>query len=237
MGSETKPAQCCCRLFRRREILLPTWQGWLALLLIALVLGWLFSRFAYSFFALTERVPARILVVEGWIPDYAFQLAVKEVQQGKIDRVYVTGIPLDYGAPLSAYRTYAEVGAAILVGMGLDTNQVVAVPAQRVKQDRTYMSAVYLARYFQEQQVPENAFNIISMGAHARRSRMLFRKAFGDGFEIGVISVPYLDFDPKRWYTTSAGVRGVISEVLAYGYARLLFWPKPESSLVEASAN
>jgi hypothetical protein len=33
------------------------------------------------------------------------------------------------------------------------------------------------------------------------------------------------EFDPDHWWKTSAGVRGVIGEGLAYLYARLLFHP------------
>lgn len=219
------------RFFRRRELLLPTWRVWVLILMLMIFITWACGRLGYSFFAMTRRVPARVLAVEGWVPDYALQFVADEIKQGRVDNVFVTGGPLEYGAPLSEYGTYAEVGTAVLLRNGLSTNQVEAVPSEWVKQDRTYTSAVYLARYFKEHAVKERAFNVVSMGAHARRSRMLFEKAFGKNVEIGVISIPYVDFDPKRWYTTSAGVRLLISEMLAYVYARALFWPEPEAAL------
>lgn len=215
------------RLWRRRELIVPTWRGWCGLGILCWLMAVLAVRWTYPFFAVTDRVPARVLVVEGWAPDYAMAIAARECQSGAVDRVYVTGVPLDQGAPLSEYRTYAGIGAAVLLRLGLSTNQVRAVPAERVRQDRTYTSAVFLARFLEAEGERVDAFNVLSMGAHARRSRLLFQKAFGKQVKVGVISVPVEDFDPDRWYASSAGVRGVISELLAYGYARFLFWPKP----------
>jgi len=43
--------------------------------------------------------------------------------------------------------------------------------------------------------------------------------------EIGVIAVPDRDYDAKRWWSSSEGVRDVIDELVAYVYARLIFRP------------
>ena len=65
--------------------------------------------------------------------------------------------------------------------------------------------------------------NVVTEGPHARRSRLLFEKAFGKDVQVGVMSIPSPNYDHKHWWRTSEGVRTMISEVLAYGYARLLF--------------
>lgn len=215
------------RFFRRRTVWLPTWQGWLVVLLLVAGAGLAATLLAYPFFAVNDRASSRIMVVEGWVPDYAMQQVVEVYKKGDLDKVYVTGVPLDYGAPLSEQGTYAEVGAEVLIKLGLPKEVVQAVPAPRVRQDRTYASAVSLARYLREAGIQVRSFNLVSMGPHARRSRLLFQKAFGPGVAIGVVSVPHADFDPARWYVSSAGVRSVINEAIAYAYARLLFWPRP----------
>jgi hypothetical protein len=63
------------------------------------------------------------------------------------------------------------------------------------------------------------------MGPHARRSRLIFQKAFRDEVGVGVISVPDDEYDQGHWWTTSAGVRTVLGEVIAYLYARFFFHP------------
>ena len=62
------------------------------------------------------------------------------------------------------------------------------------------------------------------MGAHARRSRLLFAHALGDGFDVGVIPIVDRRFDPAHWWRSSAGVRVTIDETIAYAYARCAVW-------------
>src|ERR1051325_7646137 len=41
-------------LFRRRQMILPTWRGWLVILVMALICGFFIVRNAYSFLATNE---------------------------------------------------------------------------------------------------------------------------------------------------------------------------------------
>ena len=177
------------------------------------------------FLAVTDKLPGGVLVVEGWAPDYALQAASEEFKQNHYEKIYVTGGPIDRGARFSEYRTDAELGAAILVKLGLSTNAVQAVPAPRVRQDRTYTSAVSLKNWWREHHLSPATVNILTVGPHARRSRLLFEKALGKGVAVGVISIEDDEFEMAHWWRSSAGVRTVIGEALAYGYARLLFYP------------
>jgi hypothetical protein len=179
----------------------------------------------YSFLALTAPVSRGVLVVEGWAPDYAMDAAISEFKRNHYDKVYVTGGPLDWGSPLYAYKTYAEGGAATLVKMGLDSNVVQAVPAPGVRQDRTYTSAVILKGWWRDHGLSSVEVHLMTVGPHARRSRLLFCKALGKGFAVGVTAIPTREYDPQHWWRSSAGVRSVSDEALAYLYARLLFKP------------
>jgi hypothetical protein len=60
---------------------------------------------------------------------------------------------------------------------------------------------------------------------HARRSRLLFQKAFGPGIEVGVIAIRDREYNPRVWWRYSEGVKEVLSEGAAYLYARFLFYP------------
>ena len=70
------------------------------------------------------------------------------------------------------------------------------------------------------------SINVLTEDVHARRTRLLFRKAFGHEITIGIIAVPDPDYDSRRWWRYSAGVRDVFSETAAYLYARFLFHPR-----------
>jgi hypothetical protein len=67
--------------------------------------------------------------------------------------------------------------------------------------------------------------DIVSIGPHARRSRLLYQKALGDKVKVGVIAIEDKRFDPDHWWQSSVGVRSVMGETIAYLYARFFFWP------------
>src|SRR5580704_3200663 len=202
--TERKPGR---GFLQRRECLIPTWRGWLVLLFAVAALVVFSIRGAYSFLAVNDPVDNGALVVEGWLPDYAFQEAIKEFKKGHYSQIFVTGGPLENGAPLSEYRTFAELGAATLMRLGLNTNVVQAVPAPRVKLDRTYASAVALKSWLDSHEVAETNFDIISLGPHSRRSCLLFEKALGKNYKVGVIAIGNQEYDTNRWWESSSGVR------------------------------
>lgn len=210
-------------LLCRRELVVPTRRGWLVVLLATIVLGVVLIRSIQPFLAVTERAGGGLLVAEGWLADYALQAAVHEFKRGDYDNLCVTGIPLEKGAPLSEYHTYAELGAAVLGKLGLPTNVVHAVPAPDVRQDRTFASAVALKEWFTARGMRPKSFTVVSVGAHARRTRLLYQKAFGADVQIGIIAVPDRDYEADRWWVSSSGVRDVVDETVAYLYARLVF--------------
>ena len=214
-------------LVRRRQCWFPTCRGWLAILLILTTLIMVGVHQIHRFLAVNKPLPGGLLVVEGWAPDYAMAAAKEEFQRNHYDKLYVTGGPLQSGAPLSEYKNYAELGAAVLFKLGLSTNEVQAVPAEAVRQDRTYAAAASLAKWLRERGIPAAKVHLISEGPHARRSWLMCRKAFGQGVAVGVTAIPIRDYDQAHWWRSSAGVRGVVDETVAYVYA-LLFFRAPD---------
>jgi hypothetical protein len=218
----------CCGLLRRRECLVPTWRGWALLIAGGTLLAIVVLLTAYPFLAANDPQSGGALVLEGWAPDYAIEAAIAELHEHHYDKLYVTGGPLEKGAPLSEYKTYAEFTAATLLKLGLSTNEVQAVPAELVRRDRTYNSAVFLRKWLGEHGGMPAKLTVLTIGAHARRSRLMFEKALGNGVAVGVIAMPDREYDPNHWWRSSAGVRTVVAEMMAYGYARFLFHPPKE---------
>ncbi len=223
-----KPPKPYRGLLLRRSCLVPTWRVWLLVCVLATAFCLASVRSVYPFLAINDPVPAKVLVIEGWNPDSAFATAKAEFRHGGYRKLYVTGGPLEKGAPLSQYKTHAELGAATLIGLGMKPEEVEAVPAPPVRRDRTYTSAVALAKRFQIESVPPTEINLVSVGPHCRRSRMLFAKALGDGIRVGILPVAPDDYDPAHWWRSSQGFRTVSGEVIAYVYARLFFNPAEE---------
>lgn len=220
-----KPNKRMGGLFQRRECLVPTLRGWVVLLLMGAGLAVFAVRGVHSFLAVDDPVPGGVLVVEGWLPDYALAETIAEFRRGQYSKLVVTGEPIEHGAFLSEYRNFAELDVAVLARLGLSTNVVQAVPTPGVRRDRTYASAVAVKNWLSQHGVTETNINIVSMGAHSRRTRLLFNEAFGKGYKVGIISIQNRRYDPNRWWESSEGVRTVTGEMIAYCYARFLFKP------------
>ncbi|MEO7600452.1 MAG: ElyC/SanA/YdcF family protein [Opitutus sp.] len=164
--------------------------------------------------------------MEGWIQDYAIAVALEEFQSRGYERVYTTGGPVQ---GLSGYvddrSTAASLGAKRLINAGLPPALVQMVPSRVVQHDRTYHAALALKEWLRVHDPAVTGINVVTEGAHARRTRLIFQKVFGGNVEIGVISVNSPGFDQKHWWRYSEGVRSVLGEGIAYLYARLFFTP------------
>lgn len=212
-------------LLRQRPILALTLKGWCVFLILGGLLVLAAMKNIQPFLAVNKPVPSDILVVEGWIPDYGFRTAIAEFKSKSYKTLFVTGVPMEKGEALSEYGSQAELGAAILLKMGMDPGVVQAVPAPRVRQDRTYASALALKHWLKTNGISVSSLNVMSEGAHCRRTRLLFEKALGKEVSVGIITVEDQSYDPKSWWKFSEGVRSIVSELAAYGYSRLFFWP------------
>ena len=211
-------------LARRRDSLVLTWRGRLLLVLSLTILSVIAVRGLYPFLAVNEPVTSGLLVVEGWVSDVAMEVAVAEFKRHRYAKVCVTGGPIEHGAWMSDYQTFAEQGAATLLKLGLNPNEIQAIPSKWVRKDRTNAAAEAFVKWMRGGGATFTTVHLITEGAHARRSRLLIQRLLGGGVVVGVTSVPRSDFDPERWWQSSAGVREVIGETLAYGYVRFLSW-------------
>lgn len=206
-------------LLQRKPCWVPSGRGWLVILICLTSFACIASFGIYPFLAINRPVQADVLVVEGWVADHALEFTAKEFQAGHYTRLYATGGPLSKGSYLIEFKTFADLGASTLRALGLDSKVVVAVPAPETRLDRTYQSALALRTWLQVTGQSMKGFNVVTIGAHARRTRLIYQQVFGEGVEIGVIAVPHNDYDSKCWWRFSAGLRDVIGETSGYLYA------------------
>jgi hypothetical protein len=72
-----------------------SWRGRLLILPAILVLGSLLVLRIHAFLAVIHRVDANILVVEGWIDNYAIRGGASEFKKSSYERVFTTGGPFN----------------------------------------------------------------------------------------------------------------------------------------------
>jgi hypothetical protein len=224
-AKSTGACTACGGLFRRKEVWTLSLRGWFLLFVLAVTLfGAVFFR-CQPFLAMTDRLDAPVLVVEGWLPDYALLDGWKEFQAGHGRLLLVTGVRGRNGTGMDLNDTYAGWGAERLQKMVGQHKEIAAVPAFEVQRDRTYAGAVALRNWLQSNHETVQALNVVTLSAHARRSRLLYQKALGPHIAVGVIAVANQDYDARRWWKNSEGLKEVFSEGVAYLYVRLFFHP------------
>lgn len=201
-----------------------TLQGWGLVLIGLALLIWMGIANVYPFLSISAPIEADVLVVEGWLPDAVLKKAIAEFNQGNYRMLITTGLPLSKGYYLVEYDNFAELTAATLLRMGVESDKLVAVPAPRTTRNRTATSAMALRQWLDESNLQPSGINVYSLGPHSRRSWLLFRKALAPDTQVGVIAARPVNYNPTRWIKSSEGVRSVISETIGYLYARLINW-------------
>ena len=201
----------------------------LSLIAMASVVFFLVLLQTNSFLSNNVPIASKVLVVEGWLPDYALKQAIEIFRREHYKMIITTGGPLGVGSYLKEYKDYANLAKATLLALGMKDEEVFAVSAADVKRDRTYHSALALKEWISINKSRVEAFNLASLGPHTRRSSLLFQKAFSDedgllenSIEIGSFAIEPEDYNPQKWYASSAGVRTTINELIAYMYVVLL---------------
>lgn len=210
------------RLIHRQQKWTLTLQGWVVVFTLSATLIIFTITHIQPFLSLTSPVKADVLVVEGWLPDYALKYALTEFENGSYNKIVTTGGPLPTGYYLAKYKTFAELSAATLKTLGLAKEKLIVVTAPDVIKDRTYASAVTFRQWLLNSNLNIQSINLYTFDVHARRSWLIFKEVLAPKIKTGVIAAKTLDYEPNKWWVSSEGVRSVISEGIAYIYARFV---------------
>jgi hypothetical protein len=208
---------------REHRVLTPV--GWAALSIAFGFVLVLIILFVHPFLAPTKPVGGGILVVEGWLPDYALEKVKERFQQGSYQLLVTTGAKIGVGYRLSEYKTWAELAASTLKNLDFPEDKIMTAPVHKnIKRGRTYHSILAVQRRLHKEGLNEASIDVVSLGVHARRTWILFEKVFSS-VNVGVVAISPNEYDVSRWWLSSEGVRNVISESVAYLYARFIFSP------------
>lgn len=231
MSASNPSSKKFCGLLTQRMRWGLSWRGWLVLVLAVTSVAIFVMLNVQPFLARTQRVDTKVLVVEGWVNDYTIVAAVREFRNGSYREIFTTGGPvIGYDNSTNDYNTMASVAADRLKEAGVAADLIQMVPSHVAARDRTYNSAVALRNWFREHSLDIHSINVLTGDVHARRTQLLFQEALGPGITVGIVSIPDPDYDPKRWWRYSEGVREVLAESIAYIYAEFIFHPPKGSS-------
>jgi hypothetical protein len=111
-----------------------------------------------------------------------------------------------------AWPTYAHRAKGLLMKAGVPEEKITAVPSWGKPDSRTWANASAFGVRAKEDGI--KAFDIATVGVHARRSRGLFKEACGPGVTVGVISIPDPYCTAGNWWKSIRGWATLLKEVV-----------------------
>jgi uncharacterized SAM-binding protein YcdF (DUF218 family) len=209
------------RLVQRRTLWCLTWPGafCVALFLAAPAVWWFYC--GESFLSLTERRPAEILVVEGWIGRDGVRAAATEFERGGYRYVVTSGGVSKSEGWAEAGWSYTEGARQELIRSGVPEAKIIVAPAIDVDRQRTYESALAVWRKLQSLSIKARSINIFTRGPHARRSRLVFARVEGSETKVGVISWTPSSDQAVSWWRRSNRAKELLIETVGYLFEAL----------------
>ncbi|HEU5080690.1 MAG TPA: YdcF family protein [Opitutaceae bacterium] len=202
---------------QRKSVLWPTKVAWLcAAALIAFGLGaWWIE--ADNFLSCTRRVPADVIVVEGWIGVKGVQAAAREFERGHY-RYIVTTSGVTSNRWGDERWSYAESAKEELLRSGVDPSKILVASPRDTAAQRTFESARAVDLTLRSRGIFARNITVFTLGPHARRSRLVFEKVLGGHASIGVISWKPQSDRSGRWWKSSERSEDIVKETIGFLY-------------------
>jgi len=211
------------KLVRKTEVRRPTRWGFLLIfILLAMLLVGVTSTL-YPFLAQNVPIPqAELIIVEGWLEDAELIAVLAGVESNAL--WVTTGGPIKFGGSLFDEKTYAEVTAMRLQKLGIPSDAILTASAPDTATDRTYTAALAARRALEENDLLGRPANLYTLGAHSRRSFLLYRLAFDSEGSLGVVLLENEELDQRHWCRSSLAFRQVVGEAIAWLYVQCTRW-------------
>ena len=203
--------------------------GWALILGANLILVFVIVRTIAVFLVVNKPLETEILIVDGMMPGYAYDSIVALAVKNNYHYLITAGVNMDYTFNSSEKFNTAEFSYKVLSTKKLDKCERFKAPASSVDRDRTFTSAMKVRDWFISNKLFPSKVNVVSFSCHSRRTWILYRKAFHDFAEVGIIAINDNSYDYNKWYRTSKGVRMILSETIGYLYTKIFFHPKVNS--------
>lgn len=175
-----------------------------------------FILFVHPFLAVTQRVDADILIVEGWIPHYMLPPTAEEFSRGNYTVLLVSGLENDPKAGQTDQVPDAARAAARLQELGVSPGDVLPCPAPFATWMRTSKTARAVRDKVAELGLKPKGINVVTAGPHARETWVAYQHAFGKDMPVGIISIPKTNYPANRWWLSRQGLIWVPKDFVAW---------------------
>jgi hypothetical protein len=166
--------------------------------------------------AVTSRVDADILVVEGWVADAILTDAVQEFQHGHYRYLFTSGLVIEKDQNVESGDSYAAKAARTMIGLGIEPSSVIVCPTPHVDWERTSSSARAVREGLKKRGIKPKGINVVTAGPHGRETWVAYRHLFDKVSPIGIISIPNHTYDASHWWTSREGRRWVFKNIVGW---------------------
>jgi len=223
------------QFFQRRTIWWPTWLGWAGLAFLVGVPCTIWFAAGERFLSRTQRQPADVLVVEGWVGSEGIKAAKAEFLQGGYHYIVATGAltgnrwdPTRWSAAFEAEQ--------LLLRLGVPREQVILATPQEVKSHRTFASSIAVWDTLQRRGLQPKSVNVFTFGPHAMRSHLVYRKVLPAEIAVGVISWTPSGYNDGAWWQSSNRALDLIKESLGCIFEAALNSGRTSNSAVQPAS-
>jgi len=210
----------------RKESWKLSFTGRIILLVIVVVFLVVLQHGIYSFLAVDNPTSSGFLIVDAWLPDYGLKQAGAVFERAKYEKLITSGCTSEETEDREFPAGDVIWAAEKLKKIGIAPRLVQPVPCSETRKDRTYNSALAVKKWCDKMGLTVRSIDVVTKAAHARRSRLLYQKVFGNKVNVGVIGIQDRTYDPARWWQYTVGVRQVTWEGNAYIYTKFFFYPE-----------
>ena len=220
------------RVFSRREIWWPTCFGWLlaAVLAIAPLVFWGIE--GEAILAVTDRLPADVLVVDGWIGRAGIVAAKAEFDRGGYRYLVTAGSESESDWDGRKWNC-ADGAGDLLLQLGVPSEKVIKAPAPDASSQRTFVMALAVRDKLIAHGLRPITINVFTKAAHARRSRLVYAKVQQPGTKIGVIAWIPQNERSGPWWKSSSRALTLLKESVGYFFEAALNSGRTSNSSVQ----
>jgi len=211
-------------LIKKQHIWLPTIPGLILISITCIVMTIFILNNLASYLAQQQPISKGILVVEGWVSEQTLLQAIQSYKTNPYQQIITTG-GLIKNRQQGKHKSYADSASAFLLKNGIKQTEITSLPTPDSAQNRTFLSAVIVRDWLIQQKNNTQFIDVFSEGVHARRTLTLYRMAFENKKNIGIITGKSEEYLLESWWQTSAGVKMVISEVVGLTWVVCCFYP------------
>jgi hypothetical protein len=173
----------------------------------------------HPFLSLNRPIDAKVLVIEGWLPEEALNYAANIFRNSRYELILTNGgnVKSKYSSMIDS--TYADLSKNYLIQMGVDKEQIISIKTKKIRNSKTYNTALSTIDWLITNKKSIKAINVVSLGPHARKSYILYKKAAKGEINVGIISIPPVDYHPFLWCLSLYGIQFVIKNLIGFLYA------------------